>query len=131
MNKADETELAVITDITPAKFHDGGIRAAVQNLDNDLRQLVLDGETKEGREHCIKLAAKVRKTKAAIEKIGLEESKRIKAQAKGVDDSRSYAKTVLEELACHLRQPATEYEDKEAARMLAIKTVINDLEQIG
>lgn len=104
-------------EITPILFEGEGIKEIVDRLDAECRAIVLDGSTKKGREECISLAMKVRKSKTAIDKVGAEIVKPIKEKAKKFDATRKYAKDKLDLLAVDLRKPATEWEEAEERRI--------------
>jgi len=111
------TILAKPLEITPVMFNDKSVIELVDKLDKDLRSIVLDGETKEGRAECVTLANNVRKSKAHIDKVGASVVKPLKDKAKIIDGQRSEIKTKLEALAIHLRKPTTDWELKEETRI--------------
>lgn len=116
MTKAN-TQIAQPIEITPAAFDGKTVIEIVDNLDSELRSIALDGSTKKGRDECIALSARVRKSKTHIDKVGMEIVRPLKEKAKAVDTQRKYCKDKLDALAKDLRLPATEWEAKEADRL--------------
>jgi hypothetical protein len=132
---SEQNILAKPLEITPAMFDGKGVLELVDKLDKDMRDIVLDGTTKKGREECITLAANVRKSKAHIDKVGAELVKPIKEKAKVIDLQRRQVKEKLDTLAIYLRKPATDWEIAEEARVSNhrsnLQKILNLKENLG
>jgi len=119
--------LAKPLEITPAMFDGKGVIELVDNLDKDLRSIVLDGTTAKGRQECVSLAANVRSSKVHIDKVGAELVKPLKDKAKIIDVQRKQVRDKLDALAVYLRQPATDWETSEAKRKDSHRKALQDI----
>jgi hypothetical protein len=134
-NEDKKNILAKPLEITPAMFDGKGVIELVDKLDKDLRSIVLDGSTKEGRAECVSLANNVRKSKAHIDDVGKEIVKPLKDKAKIIDAQRKEVREKLDSLAIHLRKPASDWEAVEAKRIQdhreALQRILALKENIG
>jgi colicin import membrane protein len=83
--------------------------------------------TAKGKKEIASIAFKVRRTKTTIDNVGKELTKDWKAKAKAVDAQRRAARDFLDKLAEDVRQPLTELEEAEKARIENIKGMIRDM----
>lgn len=92
---------------------------------------VLDVETKKGREFIASLAYKVSQSKTAVDNHGKSLVEGIKSQAKVIDEGRKFFRDSCDELRGELRAPLQAWEQKEAARIEALKARLEKLTDLG
>jgi len=89
---------------------------------------VFDVSTDAGRKLCISHAAKVTKTKTAVDKIGKALVEPLKADAKKVDADRKLYRDGLDALKAEVRKPVTDWEAAEAAKAASLAKAFDHLE---
>lgn len=93
----------------------------IESIRVNAKSLVADVTTAKGRKALISMSATVRSSKVAIDNAGKNLVAEMKKRPALVDESRRKIRESLDELAAEIRQPVTEYEEAESARLEAIK----------
>jgi hypothetical protein len=106
----------ISADNAPAIYVTGGLSQFLEAVKVEVGAHVPDLSTRKGREHIASLAAKVSKSKAAVEKPGREYLKRLKEMPKEVEAELREFVTQMDSLRDATRQPLTDWEKKELAR---------------
>lgn len=95
----------------------GGLDPLIEQIREKVAGTVYDMTTAKGRAECASDAFKVAKSKTAIEKLGKALSAEYKEIPKKIDAERRRAFDALEALQAQVRQPLTEWEQAEEARI--------------
>ena len=134
MTEQANTELALPT-ITPeqypALYVSGGLDPYYQLVRNQVLSEVPDLNTKAGIARVKSLARIVSESKAAIEKPGRNYLKQLKEMPKVIEAELRDWVTKMDALRDEVRQPVTELEEKEKARIAALDQRLNEIHQIG
>ena len=93
----------------------------VNKIREEVTHEVFDITTDAGRKRCKSQAAKVAKTKTAIDKVGKKLSDELNADAKKVVAKRKIFRDELDKIRDDVREPVTEWEAKQAAIAAKIK----------
>lgn len=109
----------------------GGLDPLIEQIRAKVAGTVYDMSTAKGRDECRSDAAKVARSKTAIEKLGKALSAEYKEIPKKIDAERKRAFDELEALQKQVRQPLTEWEDAEAARVARHEAFIEMLKNAG
>ena len=134
MSEQQSTELAlpVITeDKYPAIYVSGGLDGYYQSIREQVMSEVPDLTTKKGIARIKSLAAMVSSSKVAVEKPGREYLKQLKEMPKVIEAELRDWVTKMDALRDEVRQPVTELEEKEKARIAALDQRLNEIHQIG
>lgn len=100
------------------------VRAKVDAFKADLP----DVGTASGRKQIASFAFKIAKSKTAIEEVGAELAKEAKELPKRIDANRKHIKDTLDAWRDEVRQPVTDWEKAEEARVNRIKVQLSELE---
>lgn len=115
-----EQQVITIDDISadnaPAIYVTGGLGRFLEAVTAEVSAEVPDLTTRKGRERIASLAAKVSKSKAAVEKPGRDYLKRLKEMPKVVETELREFVTKMDALRDATRQPLTDWEQAELAR---------------
>jgi hypothetical protein len=118
---SESTELALIDSISdataPAIYVKGGLEPFLIAVQQEVFGEVPDLATRKGRDRIASLAAKVSKSKVAVEKPGREYLKRLKEMPKVVEEELREFTRAMDLLRDETRKPLTEWEEAEAARV--------------
>lgn len=114
---AKETALAVYSTA-------GGLDPLIQQIREKVAGTVYDMTTAKGRDECRSDAAKVGRSKTAIERLGKALSAEYKEIPKKIDAERRRAFDELEALQKKVREPLTAWEEAEEARVAKHKAGI-------
>lgn len=131
------TEQQVITiddisaDNAPAIYVTGGLNQFLQAVTAEVTAEVPDLTTRKGRERIASLAAKVSKSKTAVEKPGRDYLKRLKEMPKVVETELREFVTRMDALRDATRQPLTDWEKAEDARVDAHNEGIQRLKDMA
>lgn len=106
----------ISADNAPAIYVTGGLGQFYDAVQAEVSAEVPDLTTRKGRERIASLAAKVSKSKSAVEKPGRDYLKRLKEMPKVVEAELREFVTKMDALRDATRQPLTEWEQKEVAR---------------
>jgi len=115
-----EQQVITIDDISaenaPAIYVTGGLGRFLEAVTAEVTAEVPDLTSRKGRERVASLAAKVSKSKAAVEKPGRDYLKRLKEMPKVVESELREFVTKMDALRDATRQPLTDWEQAELAR---------------
>lgn len=115
-----QQQVITIDDITadnaPTIYVTGGLGQFFEAVKAEVTGEVPDLTTRKGRERIASLAAKVSKSKTAVEKPGRDYLKRLKEMPKVVEAELREFVTKMDALRDATRQPLTDWEQKELAR---------------
>lgn len=116
-----EQKLIAIEEISeenaPAIYVAGGLQQFIDLVKAEVEGEVPDLTTRKGRERIASLAAKVSKSKTAVEKPGRDYLRRLKEMPKVVEAELREFVTKMDALRDETRRPLTEWEQAEAARV--------------
>ena len=126
------TELAVIEDINqsevPALFETKDtIQQIIDKIRAEVTSVVADVSTPSGRKEIASIAHKVAKSKTTLDNLGKGLVEGIKQQAKVIDESRKLARDQLDELKAEVRQPLTDWENAEKARIQGLESRLDNI----
>ena len=99
--------------------------AFYERLKAETDKLVPDTTTAKGRDEIRSLAARVRSSKAAIDKARLQLTKEWRDNVSRANEAGKVIETRLEGLAVEVRKPLTEWEDAEKARETACTDILD------
>lgn len=133
-----EQKLIAIEEISeenaPAIYVAGGLKQFIDLVKAEVEGEVPDLTTRKGRERIASLAAKVSKSKTAVEKPGRDYLRRLKEMPKVVEAELREFVTTMDALRDETRRPLTEWEQAEAERvkghemrMLGLRAEASDL----
>lgn len=88
-------------------------------------------DTPQQRKQLASEAYKIAKLKTAIEKIGADESKRVKEIPKAIDANRRLLKESLEQVQMWVREPLTKWEEEEKERVDKIQDKIKWFNEVA
>jgi len=109
----------------------GGLDPLIQQIREKVAGTVYDMGTAKGRDECRSDAAKIGRSKTAIEKLGKALSAEYKEIPKKIDAERRRAFDTLEVLQKQVRQPLTEWEEAEEARLELLNAAVMRLNQFS
>ncbi len=116
-----EQKLIAIEEISeenaPAIYVAGGLKQFIDLVKAEVEGEVPDLTTRKGRERIASLAAKVSKSKTAVEKPGRDYLRRLKEMPKVVEAELREFVTTMDALRDETRRPLTEWEQAEATRV--------------
>ncbi|MCE0854143.1 hypothetical protein LU689_30075, partial [Pseudomonas asiatica] len=116
-----EQKLIAIEEISeanaPAIYVAGGLKQFIDLVKTEIEGEVPDLTTRKGRERIASLAAKVSKSKTAVEKPGRDYLRRLKEMPKVVEAELREFVTKMDALRDETRRPLTEWEAAEDARI--------------
>lgn len=122
----------------PALYVAGGLQQFIDLVKGEVEGEVPDLKTRKGRERIASLAAKVSKSKTAVEKPGRDYLRRLKEMPKVVEAELREFVTKMDALRDETRRPLTEWEAAEDARIDRhndrlnwLKTLTDDLVELS
>ena len=128
-------QLVSVDDISPDNapqiYVAGGLKPFIDHVREEVSGEVPDTETKKGRDRIASLAAKVSKSKVAVEKPGRDYLKKLKEMPKVVEEELREFVRAMDALRDETRKPLTEWENAEAARVADFQGRIQDLEDFA
>lgn len=125
-------ELVVSKALNPIEVFTGnGLDSILERIEKETRSIALDISTPKGRKEVASLAHKVAQSKTALDKAGKDLVAGWKEQAKKVDLERARAWDRLEALQKEIRQPLTEWEDRDKNRIAAHEAALSELAGAG
>ena len=126
-----QQQLVSVDDISednaPLIYVSGGLKPFIDRVREEVSGEVPDLSTKKGRDRIASLAAKVSKSKVAVEKPGREYLKRLKEMPKVVEAELRGFVTDMDALRDEVRKPLTDWEAAEAARVAEHKSGLESL----
>ena len=115
----------------PAIYVKDGLKPFLQAVKEEVSSQVPDLSTAKGRDRIASLAAKVSKSKVAVEKPGREYLKRLKEQPKVVEAELKAFVDAMDALRDETRKPLTDWEAAETARKDAHVDAIQAIEDLA
>lgn len=115
----------------PTIYVAGGLNQFLEAVKAEVTGEVPDLATRKGRERIASLAAKVSKSKTAVEKPGRDYLRRLKEMPKVVEAELREFVTEMDALRDQVRQPLTEWQDAEDARVERHNSLIRHIEDCG
>lgn len=109
----------------------GGLDPLIEQIRAKVAGTVYDMNTAKGRDECRSDAAKVGRSKQAIERMGKDLSAYHKEVPKKIDAERKRAFDELEALQKQVRQPLTEWEEAEDLRVATHRASIDNMRQLA
>lgn len=130
-----EQKLIAIEEISeanaPAIYVAGGLKQFIDLVKAEVEGEVPDLTTRKGRERIASLAAKVSKSKTAVEKPGRDYLRRLKEMPKVVEAELREFVTKMDTLRDEVRQPLTDWQAAEDARVDKHNSMIRHIEDCG
>ena len=130
-----EQKLIAIEEISednaPAIYVAGGLQQFIDLVKGEVLGEVPDLKTRKGRERIASLAAKVSKSKTAVEKPGRDYLRRLKEMPKVVEAELREFVTKMDALRDEVRQPLTDWQAAEDARVDKHNAMIRHIEDCG
>lgn len=130
-----EQKLIAIEEISeanaPAIYVSGGLQQFIDLVKGEIEGEVPDITTRKGRERIASLAAKVSKSKTAVEKPGRDYLRRLKEMPKVVEAELREFVTKMDKLRDETRRPLTEWEAAEDARIDRHNDAINRMKDLA
>lgn len=130
-----EQKLIAIEEISeanaPAIYVAGGLQQFIDLVKAEIEGEVPDLTTRKGRERIASLAAKVSKSKTAVEKPGRDYLRRLKEMPKVVEAELREFVTKMDTLRDETRRPLTEWEAAEDARIDRHNDAINRMKDLA
>ncbi len=116
-----ELQLIVVEQIKPLELFTTPKQLSVflGEIETKVMSIVPDMTTAKGRKDIASTSYKVLRTKTTLDNLGKEEVAKLKDLPKKIDAGRKQAREFLEELATRYRQPLTDFEEAEKARIEA------------
>ncbi|MGC1125707.1 hypothetical protein [Pantoea agglomerans] len=131
MSNSTELEVISITeDQAPTLYVENGLDQYLEKIRQAVNETP-DLTTKKGRDRIASLAAKVSRSKTAIEKPGRDYLKRLKEQPKVIEAELRRFTAECDRIRDETRQPLTEWENAEKAREDALKQRIAELRALA
>lgn len=133
MTEQASTELALPTvtpEQYPALYVSGGLDPFYQQIRQQVLSEVPDLTTPKGIARIKSLAAQVASSKVAIEKPGRDYLRQLKEMPKAIEAELRDWKEKMDALRDEVRQPVTELEEKEKARITALDARLNQIQTI-
>lgn len=131
MSNSTELEVISITaEQAPTLYVENGLDQYLEQIRQAVNETP-DLTTKKGRDRIASLASKVSRSKTAIEKPGRDYLKRLKEQPKVIEAELRRFTTECDRIRDETRQPLTEWENTEKARVDALQQRIADLRSLA
>ena len=128
------TDLVLVDKLEPAVLFGNEhetLDEMLQKIKKEVSSIVPDVSTAKGRKAITANVSRITKSKTTLDKVGKDYNAAQKELLKAFDKQRKYAFTFLEDLQKEVRQPLTEWEDKEKARVAKYEGVISSLINAG
>lgn len=133
--KEDEklNEIAVLDDRNSLQVFtaDKGLDPYLKQIRDEIDSFVPDLTTDKGRKAIASLAAKVSKSKTALDKVGKDLVADLKKQPKIIDAERKRVRDTLDKWRDEARQPLTDWENAEKERVNGIHSRINAVRDLS
>lgn len=122
-------ELIVWEKMDPAKlFKEGGLDSVLEEIDEKARSIILGGvEIQKDRDNIRAIAAKVSRSKTAVEKIGKIFTEPLRKAVKEANTERDRGVSFLQNLQDDIRKPLTEWEAAEDEKKALVEYAIESL----
>ena len=111
----------------------GGLQSIIDQITQQAHEQAkgLDASTAANRKKLASIAYSVAQAKTGIDGEGKDLVSEAKAKIKVVDDNRKAVRDKLDTLRDTIRQPVTDYEQAEQARLAAIQAVLDQLDTLA
>jgi hypothetical protein len=116
-----ELQLIVVEQIKPLELFTSpkDLTVFLGEIETKVMSIVPDMTTVKGRKEIASISYKVARTKTTLDDIGKKEVAKLKDLPKQIDAGRKQAREFLDDLAIKYRQPLTDFEEAEKARIEA------------
>ena len=108
-------------------FQTGGTEDLISRIEEEARSVLPDVTTPKGRKAVASNADKVARSKTYIDGLGKDLVARLKRQSKLIDEERRRMRSRLIELKTEVRQPLTDFENREKNREVQAR-VLSEME---
>jgi len=102
-------------------FQTGGTEDLISRIEEEARSVIPDVSTPKGRKAVASNAAKVARSKTYIDGLGKDLVARLKRQSKLIDEERRRMRNRLTELKTEVRQPLTDFWNREKDRVARLQ----------
>ena len=102
-------------------FQAGGTEDLISRIEEEARSVLPDVSTPKGRKAVASNASKVARSKTYLDGLGKELVASLKQQSILIDEERRRMRTRLSELKTEVRQPLTDFENREKARVISLQ----------
>ena len=102
-------------------FVKGGLDEILERIEEEARSVLPDVETAKGRKAIISNAARVARSKTYLDGLGKDLVAGLKKQTSAVDAERRAMRSRLDALKAEVREPLTQFEQKEIDRRAALE----------
>ena len=127
-----DTSIATIESMNAVELFQGdSMKALLDAITKETKSEIVDPSSEKGRGRIKSLAYKVARSKTAIDTLGKNLVSEWKEKSEEVDATRKTARDYLDELKLEVRQPVTDWEESEQARVDKIKQRIDSLKSLG
>lgn len=118
---SEELQLIVVEQIKPLELFTAPdkLKIFLDDIDKKAMSIVPDMTTAKGRKDIASIAYKVARTKTTLDDLGKSEVAKLKDLPKKIDAGRKAAREFLDALAERYRQPLTDWEAEEKAKIEA------------
>lgn len=132
VNPVESFEPIVLDTLTPAAvFAPGGVDDILAKIEREVRGVHTDISTKAGRDAIASTAYKVARSKTALDDMGKSLVSEWKENSKKVDAERKKLRDRLDALKDEVRQPLTDWENAETARVESHEAEIARIEALA
>lgn len=116
--KQQSTELVIIQDLVPENiFKQGGADTILEEIENQVKSIVVDISTEAGRKEVASIAHKIARSKTALDAEGKVLKDKYRVITDQIDGERRKVRDRLDVLKEEFRAPLTEFENKEKQRL--------------
>lgn len=132
--KTKDITIATLNTLPAAEiFKSGGMRSILDAIKTEASSEVGSVESAQGRKDIASMAHKVSKSKALLDKLGKALADDLNSQLKPINAERKLARDELDELRDTIRQPLSDWEYEEKARVaaIALKAEIDDCLEVA
>lgn len=119
------TELALVTQWPETK---DGLRAIINDIKQKVKSLVLDPTTEKGRAEIKSVAYNVARTKTTLDDLAKQAIEHHQSIVKATNEQRRQLREELDALKEEVRQPVTEYENREKERVRTRTEAIDSID---
>jgi len=102
-------------------FQAGGTEDLISRIEEEARSVLPDVSTPKGRKAVASNAAKVARSKTYIDGLGKDLVARLKQQSNLIDEERRRMRSRLSDLKTEVRQPLTDFENREKDRVARLQ----------
>lgn len=136
MNVAEKikpsTDLVIVETLNAAVvFAPGGVDAILEKIRAEVASIKTDISTATGRDQIRSLAFKIARSKTALDEMGKDLVANLKKQTGSIDAERRRIRDELDALRDRVRQPLTDYENAEKARIEAHEAALAAIVESG